>query len=142
MSAGTGIYHSELNASETEPVKFLQIWVIPMKLGIKPRYEKKAFPLVERNNQFEIVVSPDGREGSVIINQNAFFSLTDLKKGTNLTYERKSLGNGLYLFVLNGQGEIDGQKFSTRDGIALNDFEKVLISAATDAELLLMEVPV
>lgn len=70
------------------------------------------------------------------------FSLTYIKKGINLTYERKFLGNGLYLFVINGEGEFNGQKFSTRDGIALKDFEKVVISAAIDAELLLMEVPV
>lgn len=142
MSAGTGIYHSEMNASAAEAVKFLQIWVLPKKLSVKPRYEQKAFTHEARKNKFLTVVSPDGREGSVSINQNAFFTLVDLDAGKMLTYEKKSSGNGLYLFVIKGRGEIEGQKFADRDGVGIPSFENLKVSAETDTELLLMEVPV
>lgn len=137
MSAGTGVAHSEYNASTTDEVKFLQIWVIPKKFGIKPRYEQKAFDF--KDNSLTLVVSPDGRDGSVTINQDAFFSIAEIN-GTELTYERKLNGNGVYVFVLNGDVEIDGKKFSTRDGIGITDFEKVKMKS-DKAEVLLMEVP-
>lgn len=142
MSAGTGIAHSEYNASQTEPVKFLQIWVLPKKLGIKPRYEQKAFTHEERKNKISMVVSPDGRNGSVTINQNAFFSLTDIDGGKSVTYERQSGSNGVYVFVLNGEVEIEGKTFKTRDGVGIQDFNSLKISGQKDSEVLLMEVPV
>lgn len=142
MSAGTGIAHSEYNASNTDTVKFLQIWVIPKKMGIQPRYEQKAFSREDRKNKIATVISPDGRDGSLTMNQNAFFSLVDLEAGKEVNYERQSNGNGVYVFVLNGDVEIDGSKFSTRDGVGIKDFESIKISASKNAEILLMEVPV
>lgn len=141
MSAGTGIAHSEFNASTTEAVKFLQIWVLPKKLGIKPRYEQKAFSHEDRKNKISTVVSPDGRNGSVSINQNAFFSLTDIEGGKEVVYERQSGGNGVYIFILNGEVEIEGKKFNTRDGVGIQDFNTLKISASKNSEILLMEVP-
>ena len=141
MSAGTGIYHSEMNASQNNPVKFLQIWVLPKKLGVKPRYEQKLFPLAERKNKIATVVSPDGRNGSVTINQDAFFSFVNLDSGKVVSYERQHEGNGVYLFVTSGEIIIDGKKFKMRDGIGIPDFKKVEIQAINDAEVLLMEVP-
>lgn len=142
MSAGTGIAHSEYNASQTEPVKFLQIWVLPEKLGIKPRYEQKQFSSEDRVNKIATVVSPDGRNGSVSINQNAFFSLTDLEEGKSVTYERQSTGNGVYVFVLKGEIEIAGKTFKTRDGVGIEDFSSLNLKALNNSEVLLMEVPV
>ncbi len=141
MSAGTGIAHSEMNASTTDAVKFLQIWVLPKKLGIKPRYEQKSFDEKERKNKLVTVVSPDGRDGSVTINQDAFFSLTDLDAGKVISYGRKLAGNGVYVFVLKGEIEIEGKPFSARDGVGIPDFESIKIEAKTAAEILLMEVP-
>lgn len=141
MSAGTGIAHSEINASQTEAVKFLQIWVQPKVRGIKPRYEQKAFKDTDRKNKLQTVVSPDGREGSVTINQDAFFSLTDIQSGMNVTYDRKLKGNGVYVFVLTGEVEIDGQNFKARDGIAIPQFDSIKLNALANSEVLLMEVP-
>lgn len=142
MSAGTGIAHSEMNASGKEAVKFLQIWVLPKKIGIKPRYEQKNFADVDKKNKIITVVSPDGREGSVTINQNAFFSLSDIEAGKKITYQRKSSGNGLYVFILSGEVTLEGESFKARDGVGINDFSEVEIMAKDSAEVLLMEVPV
>lgn len=142
MSAGTGILHSEYNASSSEPVKFLQIWVMPEKLRVKPRYEQKALNHSERHNKIATVVSPDGRGGSVVINQNAFFSLTDLEMNKSVTYERQAEGNGVYIFILKGQVEVEGVKFQDRDGVGIKSFKSVELKALSSAEVLLMEVPV
>lgn len=142
MSAGTGIFHSEMNASTDDAVKFLQIWVLPKKMGIKPRYEQKNFEQENRKNKLATVVSPDGKEGSITINQDAFFSLTDLDAGKDVTYTRKLDGNGVYVFVLSGEIEIDGKAFGRRDGIGIKDFENINLKALQNSEVLLMEVPV
>lgn len=142
MSAGTGIFHSEINASASEAVKLLQIWVLPKKLNVEPRYEQKLFSPEGRKNNFSLVVSPDGREGSVSINQNAFFSLIDLDKGRSVDYHRKADGNGVYIFIIKGEIEIDGTPFKERDGIGVKDFFTISLSTKNDAEILLMEVPV
>lgn len=142
MSAGTGIFHSEVNASQSEVVKLLQIWVLPGKLNVEPRYEQKLFSHDGRKNKFSTVVSPDGREGSVTINQNAFFSLIDLDGGNSASYARKASGNGVYVFIIRGNVEIDGKAFKARDGVGITDFEAINLSASSDAEILLMEIPV
>jgi len=141
MSAGTGIAHSEFNGSENEEVKFLQIWVLPKRLGIKPRYEQKAFVHEERLNKFCLVVSPDGREGSITINQDAYFSLCDLDVGKSISYTRKQTGNGLYILVLSGEIDVNNQNLGARDGLGIEYFESVEIKAHSSTELLLMEVP-
>lgn len=141
MSAGTGIAHSEFNASPTHPVKFLQIWVLPKKLKVKPRYEQKAFTQAAKANQLCLILSPDGRNDSVTINQDAFFSLTQLDKGRSVEYERLGEGTGVYILVLFGRVEINGQSFESRDGVGLKEVAKVRLSALEEAEVLLMEVP-
>lgn len=142
MSAGTGIFHSEYNASKNEAVKLLQIWVLPKKMSVKPRYEQKAFSHDERKNKFLTVVSPDGREGSVTINQNAFFSLADLEQGKTLTYTKKDPNNGAYVFIISGEGKVAGQNFKARDGIGFQSFSELSFEASMPVELLIMEVPV
>ena len=142
MSAGTGITHSEFNANKDEVVKLLQIWVLPKKLGVKPRYEQKEFSHADRKNNLQLVVSPDGREGSVSINQDAFFSLTDLDKDKTLTYQRKHLGNGIYLFVIKGKIEVNGEVLNERDGLGIEAFNELNMKSLLASEVLLMEVPV
>ena len=141
MSAGTGIFHSEFNASEAEVVKFLQIWVLPEKIGVKPRYEQKDFSHVERLNKIVTVVSPDGREGSVRINQNAFFSLAKIEANKKVTYKRWSPENGLYVFILKGQVELNGEVLNPRDGAGVREFDSISLKALAQSEILLMEVP-
>lgn len=142
MSAGTGIIHSEFNASSSEAVKFLQIWVLPEKRSIKPRYGQKDFSQVDKTNKLITVVSPDGRDGSLVINQNAFFSLSEIESGNVVTYEKKSEGNGVYIFVLSGIVEVEGNILNARDGLGIENFSSLNLMARNRAEVLLMEVPV
>lgn len=100
MSAGTGIKHSEYNASKTEGVNFLQIWILPKQKNIKPRYEQKTFSLEDRKNKWQTVVSPDENAGSVWINQDAVFSLAHSDKDSVISYKNKFSGNGIYLFII------------------------------------------
>lgn len=142
MSAGTGVFHSEKNESGKAPVKFLQIWVFPDKKNIEPRYDQKTFDLATRKNKFQTVVSPLGTtDEGVKINQNAWFSLVDLGNENTLTYNLKDTNNGVYVFVLEGELEIDGQKLSKRDGLGITETELVTIKSSQDAEVLLMEIP-
>jgi redox-sensitive bicupin YhaK (pirin superfamily) len=142
MSAGTGILHSEFNPSKTHPAKFLQIWVLPKKLSVKPRYEQKRFSPDERLKNFQLVVSPDGRDGSLSINQEAFFSLRHFNSGSEASYEKYLSENAAYFFVIIGEVEIEGQHFGPRDGVGVKEFQKLSIKAKTDAHVLVMEVPV
>ncbi|HXH75643.1 MAG TPA: pirin family protein [Bacteriovoracaceae bacterium] len=139
MSAGTGIVHSEKNASDINPVKFLQIWVLPKKLGVKPRYEQKSFDL--KNNELKLVVSPDGSEGSVTINQDAFFSMGKLESQKSLSYQIKIEGNGIYIFVISGEVDVNGQRLANRDGLGILDTESIEIKGLQNSEIVLMEVP-
>lgn len=141
MSAGTGIRHSEFNASDSELSELLQIWVHPKVKNVKPRYEQKSFAPESRRNQFSLVVSPDGRESSVVINQDAFFSLADMEEGVELTYQAKLSGNGAYLFVLTGEISLNGMKLHARDGVGIDDLSCLELKALTQAEVLIMEVP-
>lgn len=141
MSAGTGIAHSEHNASLTEAAKFLQIWVLPKKLGIKPRYEQKVFSIEGRKNKLQMVVASDGRGGALSINQDAYFSLSDLDATQSVTYQKQSSSNGVYLFVLSGEVELNSKIFKARDGVGITDFKSLYIVANAPSGILLMEVP-
>ena len=141
MSAGTGIEHSEMNASREEAVKFLQIWVYPKKRDIAPRYEQITFSAAGRQNQFQTVVSPTEDDGAVWINQDAWFSLAKLEAGKSAEYTRNLAGNGLWAFVIAGEVRINGQALSTRDSLGLADTDTVNVEASADAEVLLIEVP-
>lgn len=139
MSAGTGIAHSEYNASPSDPVKFLQIWVLPKKLGIKPRYEQKAFDLTSPG--FKLVLSPDGREESLTINQDAFFSLGKMSSGEKFNYSLKQSGNGVYVFVLKGNLILNGKELKERDGVGITGAEEISLQSHSEVEVLMMEVP-
>lgn len=141
MSAGSGIAHSEKNASKTEDVNFLQIWVFPKERNIQPRYDQKLFPSTDRLNKFQTVVSPEKNNGALWINQDAWFSLGKFEKGKSTEYSIKKQGNGVYAFVIDGDVTINDQQLNKRDGFGIWDVEKIVISAGQDAEVLLIEVP-
>lgn len=141
MSAGTGIYHSEYNRNKDQKVNFLQIWVFPKVENIAPRYGQKTFLPEERRNKFQIIVAPDEAAGGVVINQDAWFSLGDLATGTKVEYAINKPGNGVYAFVINGDVVINGQELHRRDGFGMWDIESLSIEAKTNAEVLLIEVP-
>lgn len=141
MSAGSGIKHSEFNASKTEDVNFLQIWVLPREENIQPRYEQKTFDVADRKNKWQIVVSPDEKDGGVWINQDAVFALVNVEKNTTLTYKNKFNNDCIYLFVIEGQIEINGEVLNKRDAIEISETAEFKIKAKTNSELLAIEVP-
>lgn len=141
MSAGTGIMHSEFNPNKDIGTEFLQIWVFPNKENIEPRYGQVNYPVADRKNSFQMVVSPKDGGLDTWIQQDAWFHLADFEKGFEKSYELKKKDNGLFLFLLEGEIEIGGEKLEKRDGIGLLNLEEVTIKANADAEMLLMEVP-
>lgn len=140
MSAGSGIAHSEMNANRDKEVKFLQIWVFPKQKNIEPRYEQKTFRPEDRNNQLLTVVAPDDTN-AVYINQDAWFSLGKFDKDFNTTYSFHKKENGVYAFVLSGEVNINGENLASRDGLGITDTDQLTIKATSDAEILLIEVP-
>lgn len=141
MSAGTGITHSEYNKNKDVAVKFLQIWLFPNKRNVAPRYDQITLNENERHNNLQQILSPDKEDEGVWIQQDAWFHLGKFDKGVTTTYQLKQKENGLYIFVLDGSIKVDGQELNTRDGYGIWDTTSVDIKAVTDAEFLIMEVP-
>lgn len=141
MSAGTGIKHSEYNRNKNQQVKFLQIWVFPNKRDAQPRYDQRTLNFDDRNNTFQQVLSPNPDDDGVWIHQNAWFHLANFDKDFTKTYDFKLNGNGLYVFVLSGQIQVGAQVLETRDGFGIWDINQIEIKALSNAEFLLMEVP-
>jgi quercetin 2,3-dioxygenase len=141
MSAGTGIEHSEKNKNDDQQVKFLQIWVFPKERNLQPRYDQKTFSQEDKENKLLTVVSPMGEQEGVNIHQDAWFSLTNLAKDKELTYTLKDKNNGVYAFLLEGDVTINDIVLNRRDGLGISETEQLKIKANSNAELLLMEVP-
>lgn len=141
MSAGTGIHHSEYNRNKDRRVKFLQIWVLPNQKKVTPRYDQITLNAADRHNRLQQVLSPHAQDEGVWIHQNAWFHLGNLDQGVSVDYALKATGNGVYAFVLKGKVTIEGQELDTRDGFGIWDTDKISVKAISDAELLLMEVP-
>jgi len=141
MSAGTGIKHSEYNKNKDSEVKFLQIWVFPNKNNVTPRYDQITLNIDDRKNKLQQILSPNSNDAGVWIHQNAWFHLANFDKGISTNYKFKSQDNGLYIFNLKGNLKVNNQSISTRDGIGIWNTNQVEITAESDAEFLLMEVP-
>ena len=145
MSAGTGIQHSEFNANRDKDINLLQIWLFPKYRNVTPRYAQRSFLPEDRVNQLQTVVAPLGSEeekaDAIGIHQDAWFSLGTLKEGIEKTYSVKKEGNGVYLFVIEGSVLVNDQPLSKLDALGLWDLETVSIKAETDAEILVMDVP-
>lgn len=141
MSAGTGLTHSEYNGSDKDIVNFLQIWIQPDKLDIEPRYGQKEFKPETYHNVFRTVVSPEKHSETVWINQDAYFSLGNFDPGSAASYRVNIKGNGVYVFVLDGEIILDGEKLSKRDAIGLTGEDEINIDIQSPSQLLLIEVP-
>lgn len=141
MSAGSGIYHSEYNKNQDKEVKFLQIWVVPNKQNVSPRYDQISIKDIKKENEFYQVLSPNPEDSGVWVHQDAWFHLADFDKGKSDTYTLKKEGNGVYLFVLEGEVEFEGQKLSKRDAMGVWDQNKFKLEAVDKARVLLLEVP-
>jgi redox-sensitive bicupin YhaK (pirin superfamily) len=143
MSAGTGIAHSEFNNSPNEKAKFLQIWVVPNKRNVEPRYDQIALDPNKQKNKLQQILSPIPEDEGVWIHQNAWFHKGVFSLGFKTDYQIKAKSNGVYAFVLKGSFEIDQQKLGERDGLGIWDTAENIdiIATSEGAELLLMDVP-
>jgi redox-sensitive bicupin YhaK (pirin superfamily) len=140
MSAGTGVMHSEMNASKSQPVHFMQIWLVPDKAGHKPGYQQKAFSDDERRGKLRVVASPDGRDGSVTIHQDATLSTTLLAPGVKVEH---ALGKNRYAWIQVARGAVtvNGEKLDTSDGVAVQGEGTLTITGVNDAEVLVFDLP-
>jgi redox-sensitive bicupin YhaK (pirin superfamily) len=141
MSAGTGVRHSEFNASPTEAVNLFQLWVFPKQRNITPRYDQRNFSIDDRINKWQFVVSPNETDNGLWINQDARFALTKLEAGKELTYTNAFKGNGVYLVVINGSAKVGDIQLSKRDALGIYDTDSFTVTTNEDTELLAVEVP-
>lgn len=141
MSAGSGIYHSEYNKNEDKDVKFLQIWMFPNKKNVTPRYDQISIRDIEKKNKFYQVLSPNKDDQGVWVNQDAWFNLGKFTKGSSDQYNIQKTGNGVYIFVLEGDVEVNGEQLSKRDGMGVWDIETINLKAIDNAHVLIMDVP-
>ncbi len=141
MSAGTGVRHSEFNPSPTEPVHFLQIWLLPSQMGLAPGYEQKSFPDTERRGRLRLVASPDGSDGSVLIHQDARIYACLLERDGQITHSLAP-NRRAWLQVARGGIEVNGEDLRAGDGAAIEGEAQLTIRAVTDgAELLTFDLP-
>ena len=139
MSAGTGVTHSEFNASETEPVHLYQIWMFPEKKGLKPQYDQKNFSADEKRGRLRLVASPDGRDGSVKIRQDNDLYVTLLGSGESVKHELEP-DRHAYVQVARGSVTLNGTKLEEGDGAALSEEKSIELTGVKDAEVLLFDL--
>ncbi len=140
MSAGTGVRHSEMNASATEPVKFLQIWMLPDERGVTPRYDQ--ITLAPKPNAWQQILSPSQDDAGVWAHQHAWWSIGEFDAGHGATYELHApTTNGVYLFVLEGETKVGEQALGQRDGYGLSGVPSFDLEASAKTRVLIMEVP-
>ena len=140
MSAGTGVLHSEQNPSRERPVHFLQIWVLPARRGIAPGYEQKAFPEAERRGRLRVVASPDGRDGSVSMNQDALL-YAGLFNGAEHADLPLGAGRRGYVHVARGEIEVNGRRLRAGDALKLDGVKTVELKNGREAEVLVFDLP-
>ncbi len=139
MSAGSGIRHSEFNPSPTEPVHFLQIWIHPERVALRPSYEQKSFPEAEKRGKLRLIASRDANDGSVKIHQDAQLYVSLLKPGEEVRYEL-GVGRHGWLQVARGAVELNGRKLNQGDGAAISYEQRLTITGNEEAEVLLFDL--
>jgi quercetin 2,3-dioxygenase len=139
MTAGTGIRHSEFNASDEAPVHFLQIWILPERQGLPPAYEQKAFGREERDGTLRLIASRDGRDGPVTVNQDAAVYAGAITDGMRLAY-RLAPGRRAWLQITAGRVRLDGATLAAGDGAAVEQVAEIVMTAESDADLLLFDL--
>ena len=141
MSAGSGVEHSEMNASTSEPVAFLQIWIFPKVKNVTPRYDQLTLKVEDSTNRWQQILSPNKEDEGVWIHQDAFMYLNHLDLQSSTTYTLKNAANGVYLFVIEGEVTVEGEPLRRRDAIGITEADKFTLSTQTNAKLLAIEVP-
>jgi quercetin 2,3-dioxygenase len=139
MTAGTGVTHSEFNGSPSEPVHFLQIWLLPEARGLEPGYEQRAFAPIELKDRWRLIAARDGREGAVKVHQDADLYAARVSAGTELVH-RPAAGRHLWLQVACGAVEVDGAQLSAGDGMSWVDPGQVVVRAREPGEVLLFDM--
>jgi redox-sensitive bicupin YhaK (pirin superfamily) len=140
MSAGTGVRHSENNASKTEPVHFLQIWIEPSETGIAPGYEQKSVTDADKRGRLRLIASPDGRDESVTIHQDTLVYASVLEPGEKVVYTPAS-GRRVWLQVARGAVTVNGERLGQGDGAAITAERMLTIAAVERAEIILFDLP-
>lgn len=140
MSAGYGLTHSEYNHSKTDRVNFLQIWVLPKERDIEPRYQQITFEPKDRKNKLQTVVAPDSDQ-ALWINQDAWFTLSDLDANHTINYQKHKGSNGVYVFMIEGKAMVNDTELDRRDAAGFTDIGELKLQASEDAKILLIEVP-
>lgn len=141
MSAGTGIQHSEFNKNENEDLKLLQIWLIPNKQQVTPRYDQLNYSNMQSKNMFTQILSPTADDEGVWIHQNAWFHLGKMESNDTFTYSLNDPSNGVYAFLIEGEATIEGEALFKRDGMGIWDSKEITIKTSAESTILLMEVP-
>ncbi|MCK8141212.1 pirin family protein [Flavobacterium sp. I-SCBP12n] len=143
MSAGSGVEHSEMNASKLEEAKTLQLWVFPDRENVAPRYDQKSFDIENQINTFVNIVSPnDQNDGNALwVYQKTFFHLGIFDSNTTTNYSVRITKNGVYLFLIEGEILINNQVLKARDAMGITDFDSVEIQIISKSKILLVEVP-
>ena len=139
MTLGRGANHSEQNGSETEPMRFIQIWIKPSQPGLEPGVEQKVFTREDRTNTLLRAISPDGRDGSATVHGNASMLLSSLDAGTTLAHEIPE-GGGEYAYVIEGDLSVDGERLATGDVAMVTEQASMRLEAHAPTELIVMEV--
>jgi redox-sensitive bicupin YhaK (pirin superfamily) len=142
MSAGSGITHSEYNHHRDKKLNLLQIWIFPDKRNVEPRYGQTVFDAAERINKLQTLVSPiDKDDAGLKIHQDAWIYRTTLQAGKSLQHTMHSDKHGLYTFLIDGKVNVNGNELGKRDAVGLKHINVVDITAETDSDILLLEVP-
>src|SRR5437588_6035956 len=140
MSAGRGIVHAERNPSESEPMRLLQLWLLPRHRGLEPRWAQKPFTPEQRHNHLLPVVSSGGVDGTLPIDQDATIYVASLDAGKELAHEANS-GRHAYFFVIEGEVDLNGRKLAAGDQARIADEPKLAFKATKDSELILLDLP-
>lgn len=142
MSAGSGVQHSEYNHDPHNRVNLLQTWIFPNKRNVEPRYDQRAFDEADRRNQLQMLVSPMGNDDAGLkIHQDAWIYRTKLDAGHSVKHKLHEGRQGAYVFVIEGQVEIDGKTLNKRDAIGISEVEAYDIKAGSDSDVIIFEVP-
>ena len=141
MSAGTGVQHSEYNNSPDKEINLFQLWLFPNKQNVKPRYDQLPIRSLHQKNEFFQILSPSANDQGVWIHQDAWMHILDADQDQSFDYVLQSPENGVYLIVIEGEVEVDNQTLFRRDAIGIWETDNLTIKTKTDAELLLVQVP-
>ena len=142
MSAGTGIFHSEYNKNKDKQVKVLQLWVLPKKKNVTPRYDQKSIKELKKPNTLYPIVTPDPNGPAMWIHQDAWFHMGDFNQSTEIEYKINKAGNGVYVFLIEGSAEIAGEAIKKRDALGIWETDNFILKIASNSRILLIEVPV